>query len=213
MKKAITFFSALAVACLMAMPAAAQYITQGEVNNFSAFLNAHPKTAAALQRNPSLVDNAAFLDAHPQLHEYLANHDALRKAIQTHPGKFMYREGRYSYGWEHGGYNPAWSHQPSQEEWERLHNYGYTDPDDHKWHSREWWEDHRAEWVKKHHPRWEAARADEREDYENWKKHHHEEEAAHDVQEHHDNGKHKGWNKHGNQGQGQQGQGHGHDND
>lgn len=208
MKKTITFFSALAVACLMTMPAAAQYVTQGELNNFSAFLNAHPKTAAQLRANPGLVDNAAYLDAHPELHEYLASHDALRKAVQTHPGQFMYRGGRYSYGWGGRGYNPAWSHEPSEEEWERLHNYGYTDPDDHRWHSREWWEEHREEWVKKHHPRWEAARAEEREDYREWKQRHHEEEGHEADEGHHDNGKHKGWNKH----DGQNGHGHGHGN-
>ena len=206
MKKAITFLSALSVACLMAMPAAAQYVTQGELNNFNAFLNAHPKTAAELRRNPGLLDNANYLEQHPELHSYLASHDALRKAVQTHPGQFVYQGGRYSYGWGRGGYNPAWSHMPSREEWNEMHNYGYYDPDDRTWHDREWWEHHRADWVKKHHPRWEAARAEQREDYEEWKRHHEAEEES-EEHEHHDNGKHKGWYKHGDQGKGH---GHGH---
>jgi hypothetical protein len=209
MKTALTLFSALAVTCALAMPAAAQAINQQELNNFSAFLNSHPNTAAQLQRNPALVDNAAYLDQHPQLHEYLANHDGLRKAIQRHPGRFMYREGRYSYGWEHG-WNPAWSHAPSQEEWERYHNWGYTDPDDHRWHDREWWENHRADWVRQHHPNWAAARAEQRENYREWQAHHEHDE---DQNQHHDNGKHKGWDKHDGSGHGDNhghGNGHGH---
>jgi hypothetical protein len=192
MKKPVTLLSALAVTLMMAMPAAAQYVTKGEIENFNAFLNAHPNTAAELHRNPSLVDNANFLQQRPELHSYLAEHDQLRKAIQTHPGQFMYSKGRYSYGWGRGGWNPAWSHQPSREEWERMHNYGYYDPDDRQWHSREWWEHHRADWVKKHHPRWEAANTEQRENYEEWQEHH-----PGDAGDHQDSGKHKGWYKHG----------------
>ncbi len=194
MKKPVTLLSVLAVTLMMAMPAAAQYVTQGEIENFNAFLNTHPTVAAELRRNPSLVDSANFLQQHPELHSYLAEHDQLRRAIQTHPGQFMYSGGRYSYGWGRGGWNPAWSHEPNREEWERLHNYGYYDPDDRQWHNREWWEQNRGDWVRKHHPRWEAAKAEQREDYEEWARRHH---GDGDQGDHHDQGKHKGWYKHG----------------
>ena len=192
MKKALTVFAAMAFTCLLAMPAAAQYPNQQELNNFNAFLNSHPKVAAQLHKNPGLIDNAAYLDQHPQLHSFLADHDQLRRAIQTHPGMFENRGGRYSYGWGKGGWNPAWSHEPSREEWERMHNYGYTDPDDHQWHDREWWEHHKGDWVKQHHPNWEAANAKEHQKYEQWQEHHGDHDEDHD--EHHDHGQHKGWN-------------------
>lgn len=172
MKTALTLFSALAVTCALAIPAAAQYPNPGEINNFNYFLNSHPQVAQQLRRNPGLVDNAAYLAQHPELHSFLADHDQLRRAIQTHPGEFMYSGGRYSYGWGRGGWNPAWNHEPNREEWERLHNYGYVDPADHRWHDRDWWEHNRADWVRDHHPNWEAAKAE--------------------YKEHHDNGKHNG---------------------
>jgi len=185
MKKAITWFSALAVMCLMAIPAAAQYVTPGELNNFNAFLNGHPNIASQLRRNPGLVDNAGYLQEHPELHSYLADHDQLRRAVQDHPGQFMYSGGRYSYGW---GTNRNYYYRgTSQEQWEQMHNYGHYDPDDRQWHDRDWWEHNRADWVREHHPRWEAARADMREDYNEWKQHHGDSDH-HD----HDNGQHKG---------------------
>jgi hypothetical protein len=181
MKTALILFSAIAVTCALAMPAAAQYPNQGEVNYFNAFLNGHPQVAAELYRNPSLVDSKLYLDEHPELHSFLADHDQLRRAIQTHPGAFMYSGGRYSYGWGRGGWNPAWNNENyvNQEQWERLHNYGYWDPSNHQWHDREWWEHNRADWVREHHPRWAAAAAEHRQDYRQ-------------RQEHHDNGKHDG---------------------
>jgi hypothetical protein len=169
MKAVLTLFSAIAVTCALAMPAAAQYITQQMLNNFNAFLNGHPQVAQELYRNPNLVNSADYLEARPDLHYFLENNDALRRAIQTHPGQFMYQGGRYSYGWGRGGWNPAWSHEPSREEWERLHNYGYTDPDDHQWHDREWWEQERGDWVRKHNPKWEAAGRERRQDYDRWR--------------------------------------------
>ena len=68
MKMALTLFFAIAVTCALAMPAAAQYIDQQELNNFNAFLNGHPQVAEQLRRNPGLVDNKAYLDEHPEHH-------------------------------------------------------------------------------------------------------------------------------------------------
>jgi hypothetical protein len=197
MKTVLTLFSAIAFMCALAMPAAAQNVTQYQLNNFNAFLNHHPKIASQLHKNPSLVDNAAYLNQHPQLHSFLEDHDGLRRAIQTHPGQFMYSKGRYAYGWK-GGWNPSWNRMPTQEQWEQMHNYGYADPTDHRWHDREWWENNRDEWVRQHHPRWDAAKGHERQDYQEWRRHH--EQAEQTYNEHHDNGKHKGQYKHDNDG-------------
>lgn len=169
MKRAITLFSAIVFTFLLAMPAAAQYVTQQMLNDFNAFLNRNPGVARELYRNPNLVNSADYLESRPDLHNFLENNDALRRAIQTHPGEFIYKGGRYSYGWGRGGWNSAWSHEPTREEWERLHNYGYTDPSDRRWRSREWWENNRPDWVKEHHPKWAAARRDRREDYDEWR--------------------------------------------
>jgi hypothetical protein len=160
--------AAAAFSCLLAIPAAAQYVDQHQLNSFDAFLNHNPQVATELRRNPNLVDNSAYLERRPQLHSFLEDHDALRRAIQTHPGKFMYQGGRYSYGWGQGGWNPAWNRQPSRQEWARMHGYGYTDPYDHRWHDREWWEHNRADWVRGQHPSWQAANAEQRGNYDAW---------------------------------------------
>jgi hypothetical protein len=204
MKTVLALLSAFAVTCVLTMPAAAQYVTQGELNHFNSFLNSHPGVAQQLHRNPNLVNNSNYLEQHPELHTYLADHDQIRRAIQTHPGKFAYSGGRYSYGWER---RAPYSRMVTPQQWNESHNYGYYDPSNHQWHDREWWEQNRADWVRTHHPNWAAANAEHRQDYNKWRAEHHDE----DANEHHDNGKHKGWNQgHGND----HGKGHGqgHDN-
>ncbi|MBF6568139.1 MAG: hypothetical protein IVW54_04595 [Candidatus Binataceae bacterium] len=197
MKTMFAMAAAMAVTCALAMPAAAQYANQGEINTFNAFLNHHPKLSEELSRNPNLVDSKVYLERHPELHSYLANHDSLRNSIQHHPGVFMRdRRGRYSYGWNHeGGPTAAWG-----QEWDRMHNYGYNDPADHQWHNREWWEHNRGDWVRDHHPNWEAADAAHRERAEEWQEHHggnwqNQQGGDWGGRGHHDNGRHEGWYK------------------
>lgn len=167
MKTALTLFSAIAVTCALAMPAAAQYATQSEVNSFNSFLNNHPNVAEQLRRDPGLIDSKAYLDEHPELHNYLNNHSQLRQAIQMHPGAFTRDSaGRYTYGW--GRYGSNWNRQA----WEESHNYGYWDPQTHQWHDRYWWEHNRADWVREHHPQWAAATGQYHQDYNRWNAEH-----------------------------------------
>ncbi|HTW88427.1 MAG TPA: hypothetical protein VMD75_10515 [Candidatus Binataceae bacterium] len=168
MKTALTLFSAFALTCALALPAAAQYVTQGDVNSFNGFLNNHPQVASQLQRNPDLVDNKAYLDEHPELHSFLADHDQLRRAIQTHPGMFERQGGRYAYRWgkgPNGGWKPEWNHRITESDYAQMRNYGYTDPATHQWHNREWWEKNRPDWVKEHHPNWQSASAEHHHEY------------------------------------------------
>src|SRR5437879_5069163 len=92
----LKIFSLLFFAILLVQPAfAAQKnsdITRQELKNFDRFLDAHPATEKDLQKNPGLVQDSAYLAAHPQLKEFLENHPGVREEIRENPRGFMNRE-------------------------------------------------------------------------------------------------------------------------
>lgn len=69
--------------------------TRSELANFDRFLDGHREIAEQVRRNPSLVRNGQFLQAHPQLQTYLDEHPAVRQQLSENPNAFMRAENRY----------------------------------------------------------------------------------------------------------------------
>ena len=70
-------------------------ITRGELSNMDRFMDSHPEIAEQLRKDPSLVDNKAFVQNHPALQEFLANHPGVREEMKENPNAFMHREERF----------------------------------------------------------------------------------------------------------------------
>jgi len=94
--RSLKTLSFLFLAILLVQPAfAAQKntdINRQELKNFDRFLDAHPAIEKDLQKNPALVQDSAYLAAHPQLKEFLENHPGVREEIRENPNAFMNRE-------------------------------------------------------------------------------------------------------------------------
>jgi len=59
------------------------------------YMDNHPEVASQLEKNPALVDNRAYVDSHPGLHEYLHNHPFARHDWRSHPYRYIHAENRY----------------------------------------------------------------------------------------------------------------------
>ncbi len=70
-------------------------LTQGEVASTDQFLDAHPDIEKQLEANPSLINNAKYLNDHPQLRDYLNNHAQVREEFTENPSYFMRRENQF----------------------------------------------------------------------------------------------------------------------
>ena len=66
-----------------------------DVAQFDAFLDAHPDIDAHLRANPSLVTNAEYLEAHPQLETFLNQHPQVQTQVGQDSSFFMEREKRF----------------------------------------------------------------------------------------------------------------------
>jgi hypothetical protein len=80
---------------LNAREAQAQGSSQSDIALFDAFLDAHADIDAQLRANPSLLTNAEYLEAHPQLETFLNQHPQAQTQIGQNPSFFMEREGRF----------------------------------------------------------------------------------------------------------------------
>ena len=72
-----------------------EIITRGELAVFDRFEDNHPIIGAELRHRPWLIDDPAYLNAHPELREFLAVHPGVRAQFQSHPGYFEHREQVY----------------------------------------------------------------------------------------------------------------------
>src|SRR6201993_3465149 len=70
-------------------------ITRGELVNMDRFMDSHPEIAEQLRKDPSLVDNKQFVNSHPALQGFLANHPGVREEYKENPNAFMNREQRF----------------------------------------------------------------------------------------------------------------------
>src|SRR5262252_3669650 len=67
-------------------------ITRPELLNFDRFLDAHPAIEQDLRKDPKLLDNTAYLSAHPDLKTFLATHPNAREEARENPRIFVRRE-------------------------------------------------------------------------------------------------------------------------
>jgi len=78
-----------------AAPQGDKDITRQELLNFDRFLDSHPAIENDLKQKPSLVNDATYLSAHPDLKQFLATHPGVREEIHENPRAFMNREQRF----------------------------------------------------------------------------------------------------------------------
>ena len=65
-------------------------ITRAEVARFDRYLDSHPAVARALERNPDLVRNQAFLERNPSLRTWLSKHPETAEEVRETPGQFLF---------------------------------------------------------------------------------------------------------------------------
>lgn len=70
-------------------------IGPGEEHNWDNYLSTHPGQAQALAANPNLIDDPAYVNAHPQLKEFLATHPGAATVAREHPEYFAERQREY----------------------------------------------------------------------------------------------------------------------
>lgn len=87
--------------------------SRADIAHFDRFLDTHPQIAAELQKNPSLVNNSAYVQGHSALSAYLNDHPQIREELQENPGAFMNAEARFD---QHEARGQGFGNQ------QRLHN-------------------------------------------------------------------------------------------
>src|SRR5712675_3221659 len=80
---------------LNAQEAQSQSSSRSEMAQFDAFLDAHADIDAQLRANPSLLKNAEFLEAHPQLQSFIDQHPQVQAQVGQNPSLVMERERRF----------------------------------------------------------------------------------------------------------------------
>jgi phage-related protein len=75
-----------------AMPTQDTDTTRGELVNMDRFLDSHPEISEQLHKDPSLINNATWVQNHPALQEFLQNHPGVREEFTENPNGFMQRE-------------------------------------------------------------------------------------------------------------------------
>ena len=66
-----------------------------DVANFDRFLDTHPAIEQDLESNPSLVNDANYLEARPELQAYLNAHVQIRAQLQENPNRVIRQESRF----------------------------------------------------------------------------------------------------------------------
>jgi uncharacterized protein YukE len=62
---------------------------RGELANFGQFLGGHENIAQQISKNPSLVNNAEYMENHPELKAYLQAHPGVQEELKENPQAFM----------------------------------------------------------------------------------------------------------------------------
>ena len=64
-------------------------VTRGELTSFGQFLSSHDSVAQQLAKNPSLANNAEYMENHPELKAYLQAHPGVQEELKENPQAFM----------------------------------------------------------------------------------------------------------------------------
>src|SRR6267154_2781619 len=70
-------------------------LTRQQVSTMDQFLDKNPNVDRDLRRNPGLVNNAGYLQQHPELQTFLNQHPNVKEEIAENPRYFMQRENRF----------------------------------------------------------------------------------------------------------------------
>src|SRR5258707_8907226 len=70
-------------------------LTRQQVSTMDQFLDKNPNVDRDLRRNPGLVNNAEYLQQHPELQTFLNQHPGVKEEISENPRYFMQRENRF----------------------------------------------------------------------------------------------------------------------
>ncbi len=160
MKKLVALLS-MVLLLSAAVPALAQWNPTIGHQEWVAFNGAHPGIENDLHRNPSLLFNPGYINSHPALKDWLANHPDERNYLYSeHRGgyapsswmNFMHENPSYqNYYYNNPSYfgNPGWVAQhPELNEYFRSHPGVERDlvdrahhPDDKNWHFNHAWND------------------------------------------------------------------------
>lgn len=97
-------------------------LTRGELTNFDGFLDSHPDVSRQLDANPSLINDANYLKANPELQTYLTQHPQVREEITETPNYFMNRENRLD-ARDNGRLAPNPGNNASAQEQDRMDQY------------------------------------------------------------------------------------------
>jgi len=62
---------------------------RGELANFGQFLGGHENIAQQISKNPSLVNNAEYMENHPELKAYLRAHPGVQEELKENPQALM----------------------------------------------------------------------------------------------------------------------------
>lgn len=127
MKQLKTMLAVAVVMIAMALPsiAAAQY-HESRLDNF---LSQHPNLRGELSRNPNLIFDQRYREAHPELQRFMQDHPNIYGKLD--------RDGRWgAYGPDHQWHDTNWWHE----------------------NNPQWMYEHHPEWAS-NHPDWGADRA------------------------------------------------------
>ena len=83
-------------------------LTRQQVGTMDQFMDKNPEIGRDLWRNPSLVNNAEYLEAHPQLQAFLNQHPNVKEEFAENPRYFMNQE----QGFEHQERSPRQNPNP-----------------------------------------------------------------------------------------------------
>jgi hypothetical protein len=95
MKRKALLIRVLAITALFGMSVmkpvtvAAREIPPAELRDFQAFLNAHPEVREDLSKNPNLVKDTKYLQAHSGLNQFLQSHPRIRQEADANPSGFV----------------------------------------------------------------------------------------------------------------------------
>ena len=96
-------------------------MTRGELANMDRFLDSHPEIAEQLRKDPSLINNATWVNNHPALEEFLETHPEVREEFRENPAAFMQAEARFD---QREGDRDDWSRRRDRDDHGELTSFG-----------------------------------------------------------------------------------------
>jgi hypothetical protein len=66
-----------------------------DAEQFHRFMGSHPEIAEQVRKDPTLLDNRAFVKDHPALRSYFSDHAEIRDEVAQDPGAFMHRSDNF----------------------------------------------------------------------------------------------------------------------